>query len=88
MTRLKRRVLNWHRIIEDYYHAIACIAFERAVVFDNDFADGRMVIAQQRHHIFSVGTFGEPREPAQVAKERGNLTTMAFELLFRPRRQR
>ena len=42
---LERRVLYWHRIIEDDHHAIASVAFERAVVFDDDFADGRVVVA-------------------------------------------
>ena len=41
-----------------------------------------MVVAQQSHHVFRVRTFGEPGEPAQIAEERGNLSTMAFELLL------
>ena len=44
---LKRRVLDWHRIIEDHHHAVTSVSFERAVVLDDDFADGRMVVAQQ-----------------------------------------
>ena len=44
---LKRRVLDWHWIVEDDHHAVTSVAFERAVVFDDDFADGRMVVAQQ-----------------------------------------
>src|SRR6185312_6754576 len=55
---LERRVLDWHRIVEDDHHAVTGVSFERAVVFDDDFADGRMVVAQQGHHVFRVG----PRE--------------------------
>ena len=84
--RLERRVLDWHRIVEDHHHAVTGVAFERAVVLDDDFADGRMVVAQQGHHVFRVGAFGEAGEPAQVTEERGNLPSMAFELLLAPRR--
>ena len=84
--RLERRVLYWHWIIEDHHHAVTSIAFERAVVLDDDFADGRVVVAQQGHHVFRVGAFSEPGEAAQVAEERGNLSAMAFQLLLAPRR--
>src|ERR1700738_2626602 len=33
-------------IIEDDHHAIASIAFEGAAILDDEFADGRMVVAQ------------------------------------------
>ena len=79
---LKRRVLYRHWIVEDHHHAVTGVAFERAVVLDDDFADGRMVVAQQGHHVFSVGAFSEAGEPAQITEERGNLSTMAFELLL------
>jgi hypothetical protein len=62
--RLKRRVLNRHWIVEDHHHAVASVAFEGAVVFDDDFADGGMVVAQQSHHVFGVGAFCEPSEPS------------------------
>ena len=80
---LERGVLYRHRIIEDHHHAVASVAFERAVVLDDDFADGRMVVAQQSHYVFRVGAFGEAGEPAQVTEERGYLSAMAFELLLR-----
>ena len=32
------RVLYRHRIIEDDHHAVSSVAFERAVVLDDDFA--------------------------------------------------
>ena len=59
---LKRRVLYWHRIVENHHHAVTSVAFERAVVLDDDFADSRMIVAQQSHHVFRVGAFGEPGE--------------------------
>jgi hypothetical protein len=40
---LKSRVLNRHRIIEHDHHTVASVPLKRAVVFDNDFADCRMV---------------------------------------------
>ena len=52
-----------------------------------DFADGRMVVAQQGHHVFRVRALGEPGEPAKIAEERGNLPAMAFEL-FPPQTRR
>ena len=84
--RLKRRVLHRHRIIEDHHHAVTSVAFERAVVLDDDFADCRMIVAQQGHHVFRVGALGEAGEPAQVTEQRGNLPSMAFELPLAPRR--
>src|SRR6185437_16937132 len=69
-----------------HHHAVTSIAFERAVVLDDDFADSRVVVAQQGHHVFRVGAFGETGETAQVAEERGNLSAMAFKLLLAPRR--
>ena len=83
--RLKRRVLHWYWVIEDHHHAVTSVSFERAVVLDDDFADGRMVVAQQGHHVFRIGAFSEPGEPAQVTEERRYLSTMAFELLLAPR---
>ena len=83
---LKRRVLYRHWIIEDDHHAITSVPFERAVILDDDFADGRMIVAQKSHHVFRIGTFSEPGEPAQVAEERSYLSSMAFKLLLRPRR--
>ena len=44
---LERRVLYRHRIVEDHHHAVASVPLKRAVVFDDDFANGRMVVAQQ-----------------------------------------
>jgi hypothetical protein len=62
------------------------LAFERAAALDNDFANRRMVIAQQ--HITSSGSelSEKAREPALIAEERGNLSAMAFELLLAARR--
>jgi hypothetical protein len=54
---LKRRVLDWHWVVEHYHHAVTSVTFERAVVLDYDFADGRMIVAQQGHHVFRVGAF-------------------------------
>ena len=45
-----------------------------------------MVVAQQGHHVFRVGAFGEPGEPAQVTDERRDLSAMTIELLLAPGR--
>ena len=58
---LERWVLDRHRIIEDHHHPVARVPFERAAVPDNDLADGRMVFAQQSHHVFWVGSFPRSR---------------------------
>jgi hypothetical protein len=44
---LERRVIYWDWIVEDDHHAVTGVAFERAAVFDDNFADCRMVVAQQ-----------------------------------------
>src|SRR5579863_8634169 len=80
--RLERRLLDWHRIVEHHHHAVARVPFERTAVLDDDFADGRVVVAQECHHVFRVRTFGEAGEAAQVAEERGNLSAVAFELFL------
>src|SRR5665213_375486 len=67
-NRLERGVVYRNGIIEDYHHAVARVAFKRATVLDNDFTNRRMVVAQQRHHIFRVRAFGEACEAAQIAK--------------------
>ena len=61
---LRRWVLYWHRVIEDDHHAVISVPFQRAIVVDDDFADGRMVVASQGRHVFRVGALGEPGEPA------------------------
>src|SRR4029077_1571467 len=83
---LERRVFYWHRIVEDHHYAVASVSFERAVVLDDDFADGRMIVAQQSHHVSRVGALSEAGEAAKVAEERGYLPAMAFKLFFRTRR--
>ena len=80
--RLKGGVIDWNWVVEDHHHSVTSIAFKRAAILDDDLADGRMVVAQQRHHVFCVGAFGEAGETAQVTEERGNLSPMAFELLL------
>ena len=80
---LERRVLYWHWIIKDHHHAVASVSFKRAVVLDDDFADGGMVVAEQGHHVFCIGALGEAGEATQIAEESGNLSTMAFKLLLR-----
>ena len=82
---LQRRVLDWHWIIENYHHAITSISFERAVVFDDDFTNRRMIVAQEGHNVFSVGALGEAGEAAQVAEERGYLPSMALQVASRCR---
>jgi hypothetical protein len=49
---LKRRVLDRDWIVENHHHAIASVAFERAVVLD----------------VFGVGALGEPGKPAQITE--------------------
>src|SRR5579863_177065 len=84
--RLERRLLDRHWVIEHHHHPVAGVTLERAAVLDDDFADGGMIVAQQRHHVFRVRAFGEAGEAAQVAEQRGNLPAVAFELLLRTRR--
>jgi hypothetical protein len=59
------------------------VPFKRAVVFDNDFVDGSVVVAQRSHYVFRISAFGEAGEAAQVTEQRRNLSTMAFKLLPR-----
>ena len=87
-TARERRVGHRHRIVEDHHHAVAGEALQRAAVLDDDLADRRVVLAQQRHHVFRVRGLGEPGEAAQVAEQRRDLAAMAFELLLRSRTRR
>src|SRR5215813_1677097 len=48
------------RIVENHHHAVASIAFECTVVLDDDFADCRVVIAQQGFRLLG------PRRAVQV----------------------
>jgi hypothetical protein len=83
---LSRGVLDWHRIVEDHHYTVTGVAFERAAIFDDFIANGRMIVAQQGHHVFGVCALCEAREPAQISEECGYLSAMAFELLLATRR--
>ena len=82
----ERRVVYGHRVVEDHHHAIASITFKRPAIFDDDFANGRVVVAQQSHYVFRVRAFSKPSEAAQVAEERSNLPAVAFKLFLCARR--
>jgi hypothetical protein len=73
--RLERGVLHWHWIIEDHHHPVTGIPFECAVVLDDDFANGRVVVAQQSHHVFGIRAFGEPSGHGNKA---GTAATRAY----------
>jgi hypothetical protein len=75
---LERRVFHRDRIVENHHHAIASKSFKRAAVFDDDLTDCRMIVAQERHHIFWIGTLRETCEAAQVAEQRRDLPAMAL----------
>jgi hypothetical protein len=49
-----------NRIVEDHHHAVTSVPFERAVVHNDDFADGGVVVPQQGHHVFRIRAFNEP----------------------------
>ena len=49
-------------------------------------AGGRMILAQQCHHVFRIGAFGKAGETTRVLEQDYNLAAVAFELLFRVRR--
>ena len=51
---LQRWVLDGNRIIEDDHHAVASKSLKRAALLNDDLADGRMIVAQERHHVFRV----------------------------------
>src|SRR5262249_18434811 len=51
---LQRGVFEGNRIIKYDHHTIASVAFKRTAVLNDDLADGRMVVAQESHHIFRV----------------------------------
>ena len=67
---LQRRVLDWNRIVEHDHHTVASVAFECAVILDDDFADCRMVVAQQGHHVFGVRALSEAGEAAHPSPSR------------------
>src|SRR5262249_62274494 len=74
---LERRVFHRDWIVEDHHHAIASKSFKRAL-FDDDLTDCRMIVAQERHHIFWIRTLRETCEAAQIAEQRGDFPPMAL----------
>ncbi len=56
---LQRWVVYWNWTVEDYHDTVASVAFYRAAVLDDLFADGGVIFAQQRYHIFGLGALGE-----------------------------
>src|SRR5262249_13444527 len=68
LHRPKRWIVNGDRIVEDYHHPVAGIAFKRPAVLDDDFANRCVVIVQQRHYVFWGGGFREARKAAQIAE--------------------
>ena len=83
--RLQCRVLHCHWITEHDHHTVTSVAFERAAVFDDLLANGRVILAEQRYYVLRVCAFGETCEAAQVTEERDYFPTMAFQLLLCPR---
>ena len=81
---MERRVLHGNRVVEDHHHTVASVAFEGAAILEDDFANGRVVVAQQGHHIFGVCDFSEPGEAAQIAEERGDFPAVALKLPLGP----
>src|SRR6516225_10703409 len=77
-NRLECRVFYWDRIIEDHHHTVTGKSFKRAAVFDDDLTDCRMIVAQQRHYVFRVRTFGETGKAAQVTEQRSDFPAMAL----------
>ena len=83
---LERGVINRNGIIEDDHHAVARVTLKCSAILDNALTDGRVIIAQKRHNVLGVCTFGKASETAQIAEERRNLPAMAFELFLGPGR--
>jgi hypothetical protein len=75
---LKRGIFHRDRIVEDDHHAIASKPLKRAAVFDDDLTDCRMIVAQERHYVFRVRTFGETSKAAQVTEQRSDFPAMAL----------
>ena len=83
---LQSGVGYWNWVVENDHDPVTCIALESAIVLDDDFANGCVVVAQQRHHVFRIRDFSEPGEATQITEERRDLTPMTFELLLCSRR--
>src|SRR4029450_950376 len=69
--------------IQEPHPPVAGIMFKRAAIFDDDLANCRMVLTQQRYHIFWIRPLGEAGEPAKVPEHRRNFSAVAFESLLR-----
>ena len=64
---------------EQHHESVAQKTFQRAFVFEDEFAKLRMVIAQHSHHLFWLGGLSECSEAAQVAKYHGDVAAMTLE---------
>src|SRR5215475_12704486 len=51
-------------------------------MLENDLADRRMVFAQESHYVFWVRVFGKSGKSAQIAEQRSDLASVAFELVL------
>ena len=67
---LQGGIWDRNRVIEEHHHPISSIMFKRAAIFDNYLANCRMVITQQRYHVFWIRPFGEAGESAKVTEQR------------------
>ena len=64
---------------EQHHESVAQKTFQRAFVFENEFAKLRMVIAQHGHHLFWLGGLGERGKAAQVPEDDGDIASMTVE---------
>src|SRR4029450_892704 len=69
--------------IQEPHPPVAGIMFKRAAIFDDDLANCRMVLTQQRYHVFWIRPFREAGEPAKVTEQSCNFSAVAFESLLR-----
>ena len=68
-----------HRVVEEDHHAIAGKLFERATTFEDQRPKCLVVFAQDGHHVFGLGGFGEGREAADIAEDDRDLAPVAAE---------
>src|SRR5262245_61856295 len=78
----RRRVRTRYRIVEQHQESVANEPFDCTLVLMNNRTKIGVILTQNRHDFLGFGGFSKRREPAQIAKDDGDVAAMAVEQTF------
>ena len=68
-----------YRVVEDYDQTISGKAVDHPLVAIDQWSERAMIFVQNRHYVFRLGRFGQPRKATQITEQDNNVAPVAFE---------